>query len=68
MGFRTRAQFAEFINDTMANPAAVKSLGGGRTAYWNDQYQAVVVHNPRAADAGTVFQPKNGRAYFDNLR
>nr|WP_246651404.1 hemagglutinin repeat-containing protein [Rhizobium laguerreae] len=68
MEFRTRAQFAKFISDTITNPSAEKSLPRGRTAYWNEAYKAVVIHDPATVDAGTAFQPKDGKAYFDNLR
>ena len=68
MGIRTRAQLADFIGETMRQPSDVKALGGGRTAYWNDEYQSVIIHNPKAGDGGTIFQPKNGKLYFDNMR
>ncbi|MFB4383990.1 hemagglutinin repeat-containing protein [Agrobacterium sp. LR_9] len=68
MGIRTRAQLADFISETMRKPSDVKALGGGRTAYWNDEYQSVIIHNPKAGDGGTIFQPKNGKLYFDNMR
>ncbi|CUX54353.1 Filamentous hemagglutinin [Agrobacterium deltaense Zutra 3/1] len=68
MGIRTRAQLADFISETMRKPSDVKALGGGRTAYWNDDYQSVIIHNPKAGDGGTIFQPKNGKLYFDNMR
>lgn len=68
MGIRTRAQLTDFISETMRKPSDVKALGGGRTAYWNDEYQSVIIHNPKAGDGGTIFQPKNGKLYFDNMR
>jgi filamentous hemagglutinin len=53
---------------TNAQGADAKALSGGRTAYWDSATETVVIHNPRAVDAGTAFRPTNGRSYFDNLR
>lgn len=56
------------VQETMENPSATRSLSNGRTAYWNDSEQMVVIKNPGAADGGTAFRPTAGKAYFDNLR
>jgi len=63
----TKNEFKELIQETITNPSEVKSLANGRTAYWNESEQTVVIKNPNAADGGTAFQPKAGKAYFDNL-
>jgi filamentous hemagglutinin len=70
LGIRTVKQFQAFVDNIMnsASGANVRSLSGGRTAYWDDATGTVVIHNPRAADAGTAFRPRNGRAYFDGLK
>lgn len=52
----------------MTSPTAVRSLSGGRTAYWDGATQSVIIRNPFAVDGGTVFKPASGRAYFDNLQ
>jgi hypothetical protein len=49
----------------MSNPTASKSLRDGRTAYWHDDLQTVVVTNPYASDGGTAFRPPVGREYYD---
>ena len=68
-GLRTRNQFGEFIDEVMTNASGsnVRSLGNGRTAYWDNSTGTVVIHNPNAGDLGTVFQPQNGINYFNNL-
>jgi RHS repeat-associated protein len=64
----TPKQFAGEIERIMANPSEVRHLSGGRTAYWDNATQTVVIRNPRAADGGTTFKPVAGKAYFDNLK
>ncbi|MEZ5901351.1 MAG: hypothetical protein R3D51_17875 [Hyphomicrobiaceae bacterium] len=61
LGIRTRKQFADHIESVMRNPTASKSLSGGRSAYWDDASSTVIIHNPRASDGGTAFQPIDGR-------
>lgn len=52
-GITTRGQFARTIEDVVTN-GEMRSLSGGRTAYWNDG--TVVIPNPGAADGGTAFR------------
>jgi filamentous hemagglutinin len=68
LGISTRDQFARHIENVINNPTATRQLSGGRTAYWDDATNTVVIRNPRSADGGTAFQPVNGRAYFDALK
>lgn len=63
-GIATRAQFAQHIEDVVYN-GTMRPLKRGRTAYW--QNGTVVIRNPRAADGGTAFRPKNGYDYFLGL-
>jgi RHS repeat-associated protein len=62
----TRNEFKDLVQETMANPSEVKSLSNGRTAYWNDKEQMVVIENGTAPDKSTAFRPTNGKSYFDN--
>jgi filamentous hemagglutinin len=66
--FSTEAEFAQHIDHVMTNPTASKSLAKGRTAFWDDMSQTVVIRDPNSPDLGTAFKPKNGQAYFDNLK
>jgi RHS repeat-associated protein len=68
LDIRTREQFARHIESVINNPTASRELSGGRTAYWQESTSTVVIRNPRAADGGTAFQPKDGREYFESLR
>lgn len=68
LNIQTRDQFANHIEGIVANPTASRQLSGGRTAYWDNATDIVVIRNPKAVDGGTAFQPINGRDYFDALR
>ncbi|ULA65592.1 MAG: exported protein of unknown function [Nitrospira sp.] len=65
---RTREQFAKHIENVVNNPTAKRELSGGRTAYYDDVTNTVVIRNPKTPDGGTAFQPREGREYFNNLR
>jgi filamentous hemagglutinin len=63
----TPQEFAKIIEDTLNNPSAMKQLGNGRSAYWNDSLGMVVIRNPNASDGGTAFKPTTGKVYYDGL-
>ena len=67
-GFRTQTEMARHVENVINNPTAVRQLSNGRTVYWHDPTQSVVIRNPQSIDGGTVFKPTAGRSYFDNLR
>ena len=65
-GIRTRAEFANMIENVMEKASHVRNLSGGRTAFWRDG--VVVIRNPGAVDGGTAFVPNgNGFDYFMNV-
>jgi hypothetical protein len=66
--FSTEGEFAQHIDQIMANPSAAKNLTRGRTAFWDEKTQTVVIRDPNSPDLGTAFKPKNDKAYFDNLK
>lgn len=63
-GIRTRPQFAQLIENTVATGEQIP-LSQGRTAFWKDG--TVVIRNPNAADGGTAFRPVDGYDYFKDL-
>ncbi|MFN8074070.1 MAG: RHS repeat-associated core domain-containing protein [Kineosporiaceae bacterium] len=63
-GIRTRSEFADVIEGVIPK-GEMRPLSSGRSAYWRDG--VVVIRNPRAADGGTAFVPKNGYDYFVGL-
>jgi hypothetical protein len=68
LGISTRKQFASHIKNIINKPTSVRHLSGGRTAYYDESTNTVIIVNPKAIDGGTAFRPVNGRVYFDNLR
>ncbi len=63
----TRGQFAELISRIITNPSEIKYLRNGRTAYWADAHQTIVILNPNVPEGGTAFKPIAGKQYFDEL-
>ena len=66
--FSTATEFAQHIDAVITSPSDYKQLARGRTAFWEDSSKTVVIADPRSPDLGTAFRPKNGKAYFHNLR
>jgi filamentous hemagglutinin len=64
----TKQQFGEHVENILNNPTEMKTLSNGRTAYWDDATQTVIIRNPAATDGGTAFRPTVGKAYFDGLK
>ncbi|MBK8906611.1 MAG: hypothetical protein IPM60_01485 [Rhodospirillales bacterium] len=63
----TRADFAAFIADILADPDRDKRLANRRHGYWDENTGTVVIYNARAADCGTAFRPDRGVRYYQNL-
>ncbi|MFC0348389.1 RHS repeat domain-containing protein [Undibacterium danionis] len=68
LAIRTVAQLEKHIAEVMANPTATRTLMRDRVAYFHEPSGTVVIHNPRASDLGTAFQPTNAKAYFEGLK
>jgi filamentous hemagglutinin len=68
LGLTTRTEFAAQAESIMSHSSNVKFLSSGRTAYWDNATQSVVIRNPAAVDGGTMFKPTAGKQYFDNLK
>ncbi|WP_058189827.1 RHS repeat-associated core domain-containing protein [Terracidiphilus gabretensis] len=64
----TPNEFKSRVEDTILNPSDSRSLSNGRTAYWNDKEQMVVIENSTSPSQSTAFRPTGGKSYFDNLR
>jgi filamentous hemagglutinin len=61
----TREEFADLINEVIRNPTDRKSFGDGRTGYWHEDLETVVIVNPYDPEGGTAFRPREGREYYD---
>jgi RHS repeat-associated protein len=67
-GLSTQRDLQQLVKDVIDNPTVSKSLSGGRTAYYDEGSNTVVITNPSASDGGTAFRPTNGLEYFNGLR
>ncbi len=69
-------KFKAMVVEIIKKPTAAKTLNrtsNGQTdavrAYWSDKYKTIViVQSDRLLDKSTAFKPKNGKAYYDNVR
>jgi filamentous hemagglutinin len=64
----TQDEFKALVKDTISNPSDFRYLSDGRSAFWSEENQMVVIRNPGAADGGTAFRPDQGKSYFNTLR
>jgi uncharacterized protein RhaS with RHS repeats len=69
-GIKSSGDLGRFTDEVMATAkgADVRQLARGRTAYWDSRTSSVVIRDPNNIDGGTVFVPREGRAYFDGLK
>ncbi|MBB5753362.1 RHS repeat-associated core domain-containing protein [Prosthecomicrobium pneumaticum] len=68
LGIRTRTQFAEHIEKVINNPTESGLLARGRAYFYDRTTNTIVITNPRAADGGAAFRPKNPDTYIKTLR
>lgn len=52
----------------MKNPTAKRNLERGRTAYWDEASNTIVIVNPAHRDLGTAYPARNGKSTFDELK
>lgn len=66
---RSKPHFAEGAQRIFDSPETISEpLSGGRTAYYHNPSNTLVIVNPGDADLGTMFRPSEGRLYFERLR
>ena len=73
LGITNRKAYENHIKNVMDNPTHVRQLERGRTGYYDEISNTVVIHNPKDPDLGTSYRPetkingyKNGVDYFNN--
>ena len=59
--------FSAHIKNVMNNADEMKALSNGRTAYWHEESETVVINDPANEDAGTAFRPPDGNHFFYNI-
>jgi hypothetical protein len=64
----TESQLAHVIQSTISNPlSVVRPLSRGRTAFYEESTNTLVIGDPDARDFGTTFRPAGGRVYVNQL-
>ena len=61
------AELGQYVDDVLEGRLAVDSkydADSGRAAHWDPARAAIVIEN---GETGTVFTPKEGRTYFDDI-
>ena len=53
------------IQDIIEYPDDMKTMDDGRTAWWDDSLEIIVIHDPYSPDKGTAFKPDDGKDYFN---
>ncbi len=64
-GAETPQEFEQIIEDALENASKSKELSNGRTAYYDEETNTVVIVDPSSPDGGTVFKPSGGEEYFN---
>lgn len=60
-GIRTRDQFAEHIENVINNPTYSGQLSSGRSYFYHQGSNTIVIRNPNTVDGGTAFKIDTNR-------
>ena len=66
-GSISREEFTTKIRQTIQSPSVIMKLEGDRVLYWKDEWDFIVIANPRDDDGGTAFRSRTGRAYLETV-
>jgi hypothetical protein len=66
-GGATDYAFEAMINATIRNPSKSGTLRRGRSYYYDQPNNFVVIVDPNGADSGTAFHPATGSSYLKTL-
>ena len=67
-GVETPEELEEVVKDTLENATQSRELTDGRTAYYDEETNTLVIVNSSSPDGGTVFKPETGKTYFEKLK
>jgi RHS repeat-associated protein len=67
-GAETPEEFEQAIKDALENATKSRELSNGRTAYYDEETNTVVITDPSSPDGGTIFKPSGGEEYFNGLQ
>jgi RHS repeat-associated protein len=64
-GAETPEELERTIEDVLENATKSRELSNGRTGYYDEDTNTVVIVDPASPDGGTVFKPEAGEIYFE---
>jgi RHS repeat-associated protein len=67
-GAETPEQLEQAVKDALENATEARELSNGRTAYYDEDTNTVVIVDPSSPDGGTIFKPSGGKEYFNGLQ
>ena len=67
-GAETPEELEQTIRDALENATKSRELSNGRTAYYDEENNTVVIVDPSSPDGGTIFKPSGGEGYFNGLQ
>jgi hypothetical protein len=67
-GAETPEELEQVIKDSLDNASRSRELSNGRTAYYDEETNTVVIVDPSSPDGGTIFKPSGGEEYFNGLQ
>jgi filamentous hemagglutinin len=66
-GADTPEELEQAVKDALENATESRELSNGRTAYYDEETNTLVITDPSSPDGGTVFKPETGEPYFEKL-
>jgi RHS repeat-associated protein len=67
-GAETPEELEQAVKDALENATESRELSNGRTAYYDEDTNTVVIVDPSSPDGGTIFKPSGGKEYFNGLQ
>jgi RHS repeat-associated protein len=67
-GAETPEELEQIVKDTLERATQSRELSNGRTAYYDEETNTVVIVDPANPDNGTAFKPTPGKVYFEELK
>lgn len=65
----SREEFQQHIEKVLNDKKTPKKLiANNRTVYWDDFFCSVIIKNLKSKHMASMFQPKEGKLFFDRIK
>ncbi|NOX72566.1 MAG: hypothetical protein GXP03_02695 [Alphaproteobacteria bacterium] len=68
MDVESKDDLARLVDETIDHLTDSKEFGNNKKASYNEHNNVLVIEDPNHPDGGTVFQPTEGKEYYDGLK